>query len=343
MGRVNQMSISRSQPPEVTPRLIGITGATGFIGDYICRYLLATGGYRIRALSRAPAGLGRTSPGLAWERGDLTSPRDCDEFAQGLSGVIHLAHANTPLSSLRDWGSDAVLNMVPTLNLIEALRKQQHRVDLVFASSGGAVYGSRDSRIPFAEADPTRPGSPYGVVKLAIEHYLRLAAEEGWLRVTVLRIANPYGTLLAPQRRQGLVGVAMNQVLQGEPVPVYGDASNVRDYVHLADVAEAIERALAPSRPFDVYNIGSGRGTSTEEVIALIERTIGRAVVRQLLTGIDHADRLVPWVVLDIAKAERELGWRPRISLEAGIERLYREYRNGADAGDPLPPAPVPR
>jgi UDP-glucose 4-epimerase len=310
------------------PRLIGITGATGFMGDYLSRHLLDTGRYRIRALSRSPADGGVVADGMSWLRGDLTSPRDCEEFADGLGAVIHLAHANTPLSSLRDWASDAFLNVIPTLNLIEALRRQQRPVDLVFASSGGAVYGRRTDRVPFTEADATHPGSPYGIVKLAIEHYLRLASDEGWLRVAVLRIANPYGTLLLPQRRQGLIGVAMNQALHGDPVPVYGEPGNIRDYVHLSDVADAIERALEPRRSFDVYNVGSGRGASTDDVLRMIESTIGRQIVRQNLTGIDNADRLVPWVVLDIAKAVNELDWRPAMALEAGIERLYQQSRD---------------
>jgi nucleoside-diphosphate-sugar epimerase len=117
----------------------------------------------------------------------------------------------------------------------------------------------------------------------------------------------------------------------------------VRDYVHLSDVAAAVERALEPHRPFDIYNVGSGCGTSTQEVLDLIERTAGRRMKRQRLTGIDHADRLVPWVVLDITKAERELGWWPLVALEAGIERLYREYCSAAESADAMPPKPLPR
>lgn len=311
---------------EPSRRLIGITGATGFVGAYILRHLAETGRYNIRALSRAPAGPGFGPQQVSWERGDLASPRDCEVFARGLDALVHLAHANTPLSSHRDWASDALLNLTPTLNLIEALRKQQRNVDLIFASSGGAVYGHRGDRTPFRESDATHPDSPYGIVKLTIENYLRLAAEEGWLRVTVLRIGNPYGTLLPPERRQGLIGVALNQVLRGEPVPIYGDPRNVRDYISLSDVAGMVERCLAPTDRFGVYNVGSGQGTSTEEVIDLIEKTVGHTVQRRQLAEIADANRLVSWAVLDIGKAARELEWRPHTSLAAGIERLYRQY-----------------
>jgi UDP-glucose 4-epimerase len=325
----------RSEPPLIQKRdsrksdrpFVGMTGATGFIGDYLLRSLVSTGRCEIRALSRSPTDLAATRQGVVWQRGDLSSGRDCDTFVSDLDAVIHLAHANTPLSSLRDWASDALLNLTPTLNLIEALRGQRRRIDLVFASSGGAIYGSRNHLAPFSESDPTNPQSPYGVVKLTIENYLRLAAEEGWLRVSVLRIGNPYGTLLLPERRQGLIGVAMNQVLRGKPVPIYGRPQNVRDYVHLNDVVRIVEICLEPKWPFEIFNVGSGHGVSTEDIVALIEKTIDVPVARREVLGVVDADRLPSWVVLDIQKATETLGWSPQTSLSDGIRRLYRENK----------------
>jgi UDP-glucose 4-epimerase len=312
-------------------RLVGMTGATGFLGGYILSSLVSTRRYEIRALSRSPANLANTPEDVLWQRGDLSSGRDSDAFVSDLDAVIHLAHANTPLSSHRDWASDALLNLMPTLNLIEALRSQRRQIDLVFASSGGAIYGRRNHLAPFSESDETTPQSPYGVVKLTIENYLRLAAEEGWLRVSVLRIGNPYGTLLLPERRQGLIGVAMNQVLRGEPVPIYGSSQNVRDYVHLSDVARIVESCLEPKWPFEIFNVGSGHGVSTEEVVALIEKTIGTPVSRREVPEVADADRLPSWAVLDIRKAESILGWSPQISLSDGIRLLYRENRTPGD------------
>ena len=308
-------------------RLIGITGATGFLGDYILRWLVSTGRFEIRALSRTPANLATAPREVVWQRGDLSSARDCDIFARDLGAVIHFAHANTPLSSHRDWAADALLNLAPTLNLIEALRRQRRRIDFVFASSGGAVYGRRTDDAPFLESDPTQPQSPYGVVKLAIENYLRLAVDDGWLRVTVLRIGNPYGTILLPERRQGLIGVAMNQVLHGEPVPIYGNPQNVRDYVHLSDVARIVERCLEPTWPFEIYNVGSGQGASTAQIVDLIEKVVGVPVSRREIPGVIDADRLPSWAVLDITKAATALDWSPQVSLSDGIEQLYRESR----------------
>jgi UDP-glucose 4-epimerase len=319
------LSMHNRDKDNAQSRLVGITGATGFLGSYILRHLASSGRDDLRALSRAPAPLAIAPERVRWARGDLTSPRDCETFTEDLGALIHLAHTNTPLSSQRDWGSDATLNILPTLNLLEALRKQRRRVDMVFVSSGGAIYGTRTNRAPFKEDDATYPSSPYGVVKLALENYLRLAADEGWLRVTILRIANAYGTVLLPERRQGLIGVAINQVLRGKPVPIYGDPENVRDYVHLRDIADIVERCLQAKTSFDIYNVASGQGTSTEDVIALIEKAAGHPVERQHMAEIVDADRLVPWAVLDIAKAKTALGWQPRVALADGIEALYRQ------------------
>jgi UDP-glucose 4-epimerase len=313
--------------------LVGLTGATGFLGGYLLRSLVSTGRCEIRALSRSPANLAATPQGVVWQRGDLSSPVDCEMFTRDLDAVIHFAHANTPLSSQRDWPSDALLNLVPTLQLIEALRRQRRRIVVVFASSGGAIYGQRSHDAPFSEQDPTAPQSPYGIVKLASENYLRLAAGECDLQISVLRIGNPYGALLLPERRQGLIGVAMNQVMRGEPIPVYGNPQNVRDYVHLSDVAAIVELCLEPKWSYEIYNVGSGRGASTAEIIDLIEKVVGSPVMRRMTPDVAGADRLPSWAVLDIGKAERALGWTPRISLAAGIEHFYRDSKDVGNRG----------
>jgi UDP-glucose 4-epimerase len=309
-------------------RLIGITGATGFIGDYLLGWLSSSGRYDIRALSRSPAGIPPGMPGVSWQRGDLASTHDCEEFVFDLDVVIHLAHANTPLSSQRDWTSDALLNLIPSLNLIEAMRRARRPIDFVFASSGGAIYGRRDDRTPFREIDPTYPQSPYGVVKLAVEHYLRLAAEEDWLRVTILRIGNPYGKLLAPERRQGLIGVAMYQALRGMPIPIYGNPHNIRDYIHLSDVARIVEFSLEPTWSYEIFNVGSGGGASTAEIVDLIEKSVGSPISLCQAPDVPGADRLPSWAVLDIGKAAKALGWTPQIPLSVGIERLYQDRKD---------------
>ena len=153
------------------------------------------------------------------------------------------------------------MSLIPTLQLLEAVRAAGTRPHVIYASSGGAVYGRTPGPAPrpFRESDPCMPITAYGIQKLTCEHYLRMAAEEGWLTASVLRISNPYGTLLSPARRQGLIGIVFHQLTNARPIQVFGNPDNVRDYIHLEDMADAFRRVLSPLEPYAVFNIGSGR------------------------------------------------------------------------------------
>jgi UDP-glucose 4-epimerase len=173
--------------------------------------------------------------------------------------------------------------------------------------------------------DECRPLSPYGIQKLAMEHYLRTASEQGWLRTTVLRISNAYGELLAAERRQGLIGVAMARVLAGQAVRVFGSLETVRDFVHVEDVARAFGvAAQSGSDGFRVFNIGAGQGHSVAEVLELIGRVTGREVRTEVSDFGKAVIGLVPKVVLANEKAREELGWVPEIGLEEGIRGMVR-------------------
>jgi UDP-glucose 4-epimerase len=260
--------------------------------------------------------------------GDLMNEADCAEFVEGVDAVAHFAQSNSPAISDRHWPSDLVANISPGLNLLEALRKRRGdgECHLIFASSGGAVYGSGPADgVAFRETDECRPLSPYGIQKLAMEHYLRTASEQGWLRATVLRISNAYGELLAAERRQGLIGVAMARVLAGRAVRVFGSLETVRDYVHVEDVARAFGAALSKAgESFRVFNIGAGAGHSVAEVLELIGRVTGREVRMEVSDFGKAAIGLVPRVVLANGKAREELGWVPEMGLEEGIRGMVR-------------------
>ncbi len=143
----------------------------------------------------------------------------------------------------------------------------------------------------------------------------------------MLRIGNPYGVLLPTERLQGFIGVAVHQLLDGRPVRVFGDLDNVRDYVHLDDVCRAFQSALDVAGSFSLYNIGSGRGTSVREVLEILGRVTGSevAIERDEIPG--DAARLPRWIVLDSAKADRELGWRAAVELEDGVRAMWERAR----------------
>jgi len=210
--------------------MIGITGAAGFIGSYLSRYLLDRCCGSIRQLVRASSP--PAASGAEALQGDLLCPADCERFVAGLDVIYYLAHVNSPVNSDVDPAQDASANLIPFLNLLHAVQRAGTKPHIVYFSSGGAVYKSRPNA-KYRETDHCAPCSSYGIQKLAAEQYLRMAAEKGRLTSVVLRVANAYGTLLPRYRLQGLIGVAVNNVLHGQPVRLFGSAANVRDYVHL--------------------------------------------------------------------------------------------------------------
>lgn len=307
-------------------KLIGLTGATGVIGSRLLASLVkAYPEVMIRCFARnIPSD--RCSNAVEWFQGDLMSEADCTEFVQGLDVIGHFAQSNTPAISDRHWPSDLVSNIGATLNLLEALRRREgHPCNFLFASSGGSVYGqSNPGGGIYSEDVICQPLSPYGIQKLAIEHYLYLASQQGWLTSTVLRISNVYGSILSPERRQGLIGVSISRILEGEKVQIFGSEETVRDYVHVDDVIRAAMLGIFQTDTFQIFNIGAGEGHSVREVLQILERVSGRPMIKESSDFGKNSFRLTPRVILSIEKARRELGWVPKISLENGITALWK-------------------
>jgi len=303
---------------------IGVTGSRGFIGSYLSRRLLARQHANLRLLVRSLSPDSAPTPGVDLIRGDLNSPTDCSRFADGVDLIYYLAHTNTPVNSDLDQANDAVVNLVPLLNLIDAIRRQGNKPHVVYFSSGGAVYAPKPDRTPYRETDFCAPLSSYGVQKLAAEHYLRLAAQKDQLTATVLRVGNAYGTLLSEYRMQGLIGVAINNILHKHPVRLFGNLNNVRDYVHLEDICEIADRASIPKGPFGIVNVGSGVGHSVLDVLGLIEQCHGAPI--QIHRDESCGHWLTDWAVLDTSKALQEFGWSPAIDLRSGVAAMMTEW-----------------
>jgi UDP-glucose 4-epimerase len=309
----------------LTVRHVAVTGATGFLGRTLLEQLRGRDDMRVSALTRNLVAEAHHAGRVDWKVGDLSSPVDAASFVRDADTFVHLAGSNTPLTSNAHLPSDVLGNLVPTLTLIQAIRERGHRPHVVFASSGGTVYAVPSKPAPVDETAPTVPTSSYGVQKLACESYLRIAAEHGWLTATILRIGNPYGVLLPPERLQGFIGIAVMQLAKGRAIRVFGDTRNVRDYVHLDDVNAVFETVLDRTAPFEVFNVGSGEGHSVDEIVQALGELTGRevAVTREDVAG--EPGDLPSWIVLDVRKARRVLGWRPTVALRDGLCRLLEE------------------
>jgi UDP-glucose 4-epimerase len=315
---------------------ICVTGATGKIGQSLVRWLSARPGTMVRALTRTniptPDALGERPARIEWLRGNLASAADCERLVDGQDVIVHLAHTNAPLTADGDLAMDAEINLLPTLQLLQAVQRGGRRPHVVFASSGGAVYAPSAGRHRLREEDPCLPAGAYGIQKLAAEHYVRLVGERGHLTACILRISTAYGWLIPPTRQQGFIGVALYQALRDEPVRILGNPDNVRDYLHIDDLLTATDAAMSLREGVVTLNIGSGVGTSVREAVALIERVLGRTV-RTVEETRESARYLPAWSVLDISKARQMLGWQPRVALEEGIRRVIAQ----APVGGALP------
>jgi UDP-glucose 4-epimerase len=300
----------------------GITGARGFIGSYLAQYVHDRGS-TVRLLVRNSAGP-QNARGGDLLHGDLLSRADCERFAQNLTLIYYLAHNNSPVDSDADLPGDTLANLVPLLNLIQVIQRLDTKPHIVYFSSGGAVYAPKHDQIPYRESDACGPLSSYGIQKLSAEHYLRLAAHKGHLTATVLRVGNAYGSLLPQFRMQGLIGVAVNCVMRAQPVRVFGNPHNVRDYVHLEDIGAIAMRAAIPRQPFNIVNVGSGVGHSVLDVLQLMEEELGRRI--EIRYDSNQGEWLSDWVILDVAKARNEFGWSPSIDLRSGIRRILNEW-----------------
>ena len=237
--------------------------------------------------------------------------------------VFHLAAQASVTQSIADPREDARINVLGSLNVME----QCVRVGIdrfVLWSTGGALYGEPET-MPCAEDHPIRPLSIYGVSKYAVEKYLPVMANVGGFPFTILRYANVYGPRQDPGGEAGVVAIFTKRMLEDRDVTIFGDGTDERDYVYVADAVEAGLLSLDQGSRNDVFNIGTGTGTSVITIFDHLAYATGFA--RRPI----HAPRRpgeVRRIALDASKARAELGWTPAISLVEGIERTVRALRD---------------
>ena len=197
---------------------------------------------------------------------------------------------------------------------------------IVFPSSR-LVYAPH-TPLPVPETAPTAPLSIYGVHKLAAEQYLLLYERLYGLRVSILRITNPYGPFQRPeQNRYGIVNWFIHQAMQDHPLTVYGDGSQVRDYIHIDDAVDALLVAGASARADGrTFNVGAGHGISFVEMAELIARAAGRGRVQHVEWPDDAALVETGDFVADASLIDRELGWKARIPFKSGIDDVIARY-----------------
>lgn len=291
-----------------------LLGGAGFMGSHVIETLLEED-CRVRVFDRMPPPAGFDG-GTEFCKGEFTNGAELAAALDGCETVIHLLASTDPKTSNDDPVHDLESNLTATVRLLEMARTSTVK-RIVFASSGGTVYGI-PATVPIAEHHETRPICSYGIHKLAIEHYLALYHRLHGLDYCVLRISNAFGERQRPKASQGAVTVFLDKALRGEEIDVWGDGSVVRDYIYVRDVAAAVCRAARHEGSPRCFNIGSGRSLSVNELLLAIESLLGRPVSRRYLPGRPFD---VPVNVLDISLAAAHLDWRPEHPFEYGLRR----------------------
>ncbi|RYF35893.1 MAG: NAD-dependent epimerase/dehydratase family protein, partial [Cytophagaceae bacterium] len=293
-------------------------GGGGFVGSSIADRLLDEG-HSLRIFERprvTPYRQFTDAEHVEWLTGDLSSVHDVNAAVIGMDAVMHLVSTTLPKGSNDDPIYDVQSNVVPTLQMLDAMVR--HGVQrIVFISSGGTVYGT-PQYLPIDERHPTEPLVSYGITKLMIEKYLRIYQHVHGIFPVILRVANPYGERQRIETAQGAIGVFAYRALKGEPIEIWGDGSITRDYIHVDDVARAFVGALRYNGVHTCMNISSGRGTSLNELVDQLSKLLGRTVDVTYRPGRSF-DVLSNVLTNDVAR--RELVWSPDIAMDEGLSR----------------------
>lgn len=303
-----------------------LTGGAGFIGSHIADAYLA-GGHRVTILDNLSTGRRPNVPaGAVLVEVDI---RDQDAvrrvFASSRFDLVnHHAAQMDVRKSVADPIYDASVNILGVLTLLqECVQTGVQRV--VFASSGGAIYGEQEA-FPADESHATRPISPYGVAKLTTEQYLFYYHAVFGLDAVCLRYANVFGPRQNPEGEAGVVAIFSRKLLAGQEPIINGDGKQTRDYVFVSDVVRA--NMLASDRTgFQVYNIGTGRETDVNQIFHGIREAVGSACPERHGSAKKGEQRRS---VLSSARIQKALGWKPAVTLEDGLRRTVEYFRQNA-------------
>lgn len=307
-----------------------VTGAAGFIGS----------NYALRALARGDevvgldAMLAGSDPrhvkeleghgGFRFVRGDVADPSATRKAVKDVDAVVHFAALSHVDQSLEDAGAFVRSNVLGTQVLLEAVRRERPETRFLLVSTD-EVYGEAHAAA-FTEATPVAPRNPYSASKAGSEHMAAAYANTWGLDVVVTRCSNNYGPR---QDASKFIPKCIERLARGQPVPVYGDGRQQRDWLHVDDHNEAIDLVLASGKG-GVWNIGTGLVTENLELVRMIASSLGVEPQVEHVPDRPGHDRVY---CMDASKLTRELGWRPRTSLGEGIRRTVGWYRASGRAG----------
>ena len=307
-----------------------MTGVAGFIGSNYVHRALAAG----REVVGVDAMLAGSDPrnlaelegrkGFRFVHADTSDAASMRPLVRDADAVVHFAALSHVDQSIEDAGAFVRANVLGTQALLEAVRRERPRARFLLVSTD-EVYGEAHEEA-FTEATPVAPRNPYSATKAAAEHLAAAYANTHGLDIVVTRCSNNYGPR---QDASKFLPKAIVRLARGEPVPVYGDGRHRRDWLHVDDHNDALDRVLASGKG-GVWNIGTGVATENLEMVRMIANALGREPLVEHVPDRPGHDRVYR---MDATKLARELGWAPRTTLADGIRDTVRWYLASGRAG----------
>lgn len=293
-----------------------VTGGAGFIGSHVVDQLISRG-YEPIVIDNLSSGKASNINSYAkFYKIDITDQAQLSQvFAQEKpEAILHYAAQTSVAFSVENPSFDASVNIIGSLNVFEAARKYRVR-RIVLASTGGAIYGEPKA-LPCQEDDVLNPLAPYGISKMAMEHFSNSYSLRG-LDVVILRLGNVYGPRQDPDGEAGVIAIFAGKMLSGEDIVVYGQGEQQRDFVYVDDVVDASMKALF-GKGVGVYNISSGLGVTVNTIVEKLGSLLNwRGKVKHQPARAGEVFK----IYLSSAKALNVFGWEAKISLDEGLKK----------------------
>lgn len=320
-----------------------ITGGAGFIGSHLAEGILAAGHKAIVIDNESTGKRNNVPPRAVYIRGDVTRLTDLAEaFESGLDAVCHIAGQVSIIRSFEDPVADLRTNVEGTVNVLRLCVKYQ--VPRLIYASSMTNYGQTEV-LPIQETHPCQPASYYGITKYAAERYVHTTANRSdigfQLHATSFRMYNVYGSRQALDNPyQGVLGIFLGNALRNEPLSIFGDGEQSRDFIYIDDVVRAWVTALDHPASFDrIFNIGSGQRLSINQLADSVLRAFGQSRSTWDVRYFPARPGEQRHVAADISQAASVLGWKPTVSFECGLAHTLRwakhDYANSAAGATP--------